>query len=78
MISEVIQPKIGIWSQIDEIKDPKLRRLATLLPQNVLGALSENTNRSYAYGAAKWRNWANNFNRNQWFYLLSPCILLYI
>ena len=49
---------VGVWESLSELKDPELRRLASLLPDTVLHSRASSTSAKYLYAFERWRQWA--------------------
>ena len=50
-----------MWTELSQIQDPFLRRLADKLPEVALGSRADNTTLTYLNGFKRWRSWASKF-----------------
>ena len=53
--------RIGIWSNLVQVEDPFLRRLASRLPAIALQSRQEGTVNNYLAAYIRWRDWASAF-----------------
>ena len=51
----------GIWSDLSEIRDPKLKELADQLPRMTLASRQDKTVRNYLAAFLKWKQWCSNY-----------------
>ena len=54
--------KEGVWAQLDSVKDPQLKYLASDLPALALQSRQSGTVRNYKFGWEKWRAWAAHYD----------------
>ena len=52
----------GIWSRLDDIKDSKLKGIASSLPTLVSSAYAKSTLQKYKSAWKKWISWASQFD----------------
>ena len=52
----------GIWSDLSDIQDPKLKALAEHLPRMTLASRQDKTVRNYLAAFAKWKQWCSRFD----------------
>ena len=46
---DLVPNEVGIWKRVSELRDTKLKELASQLPTVLLGSHAETTNRTYNY-----------------------------
>lgn len=51
-----------MWTELNLVEDPSLRRLADNLPKIVLGSRADSTTLTYLNAFKRWRSWASRFS----------------
>ena len=68
----------GVWTVLDSVEDPELRRLAHSLPQVVLSSRADSTTTKYMYSFRRWKLWAETKKEVQVFPVRDVQFALYL
>ena len=52
---------VGIWQEMENIKDPELRKKALHLPTVIQSAWADSTNKRYDRGWKQWMAWCKKY-----------------
>ena len=68
----------GAWTELEELEDPELRRLAKRLPETVIQSRADSTKRKYMGAFQRWKTWASGRAGVQVFPIKAAHLALYL